>query len=177
VLSDRLIVRAQVDETDIGKVKQDQDAIVSLDAYPDTKIKAKVDHIYYESKTVNNVTIYEVDLLLESVPDFFRSGMNATINFIENSKDNILLLSLEAVTKEGGKSFVFIKNPDSGDLEEKEVILGLSDDKNAEIISGLSENDTVVIKSKKYTLPKNSLKTNPFMPVRPQRASSQKPQK
>src|SRR3989338_8897264 len=63
VLSDQLIVRAQVDETDIGKIKDGQRAVVSLDAYPDTKIPAQAEHIYYESKTINNVTIYEVDLL------------------------------------------------------------------------------------------------------------------
>ncbi|MBI5050215.1 MAG: efflux RND transporter periplasmic adaptor subunit, partial [Nitrospirae bacterium] len=73
VLSDQLIVRAQVDETDIGKIKLDQEAIITLDAYPDTKIKAKVDHIYYESQTVNNVIIYKVDLVPENAPEFFRS--------------------------------------------------------------------------------------------------------
>jgi len=57
VLSDHLIVRAQVDETDIGKIKLEQAAIITLDAYPDRKINATVEHIYYESQTVNNVTI------------------------------------------------------------------------------------------------------------------------
>ncbi|MFA4993628.1 MAG: HlyD family efflux transporter periplasmic adaptor subunit, partial [Candidatus Omnitrophota bacterium] len=101
VLSDHLIVRAQVDETDIGKIKEGQNAVIYLDAYPDTKIKATVEHIYYESETVNNVTIYKADLLPENVPEFFRSGMNATIDFIEHSKENALLLPLEAVHKEG----------------------------------------------------------------------------
>ena len=86
VLSDHLIVRAQVDETDIGKITPDMKAIITLDAYPDTKIKASVEHIYYESKTVNNVTIYEVDLIPEEVPAFFRSGMNATVDFIEQEQ-------------------------------------------------------------------------------------------
>ena len=72
VLSDRLIVRAQVDETDIGKIKLNQGAFITLDAYLDTKIGAVVDHIYYESETVNNVTIYKVDLIPENTPEFFR---------------------------------------------------------------------------------------------------------
>ncbi|MFH0753461.1 MAG: efflux RND transporter periplasmic adaptor subunit, partial [Candidatus Omnitrophota bacterium] len=53
VLSDRLIVQAQVDETDIGKVKRGQMAEITLDAYPQLMVKAKVDHIYYESKVVS----------------------------------------------------------------------------------------------------------------------------
>ena len=55
VLSDHLIVRAQVDETDIGKIKPDMKANITLDAYPDTKIKATVEHIYYESQLIFNL--------------------------------------------------------------------------------------------------------------------------
>src|SRR3972149_796791 len=44
VMSDRLIVRAQVDETDIGKVKLRQPARVTLDAYSDQPIDGVVDH-------------------------------------------------------------------------------------------------------------------------------------
>ncbi len=68
VLSDRLIVQAQVDETDIGKVKEGQAALISLDAYPDIEVKGVVSHIYHESKVVTNVTIYQVDILPEEVP-------------------------------------------------------------------------------------------------------------
>ncbi len=168
VLSDHLIVRAQVDETDIGKIKLNQNALISLDAYPDTKIKARVEHIYYESKTVNNVTIYEVDLIpqgsLQEVPSFFRSGMNATVDFIVNSRESALLIPLEAVHKDKDESFVFIKNNGDKEPGKRIVKLGISDDKNTEVISGLDVKDRIIMKSKKYVLPKNSTGSNPFMP-------------
>lgn len=163
VLSDKLIVRAQVDETDIGKVKLNQKAIITLDAYQNTKIKAVVEHIYYESQTVNNVTIYQVDLIPEAVPDFFRSGMNATVEFIVKSKDNVLLLPLEAVYKEKDESFVYVA-ADSGEQVKKVVTTGTSDDKNIEIISGVSQNDKVIVKSKKFVIPNATTTTSPFMP-------------
>lgn len=166
VLSDQLIVRAQVDETDIGKIKPDQKATVSLDAYPDIKIKATVEHIYYESKTVNNVTIYEVDLIPQEVLAFFRSGMNVTINFIEHSRENALLVPLEAVHKEGEESFVILKKSAGQEEIKQTVKVGIADDKNVEILSGVSINDRVVTKEKKYILPKSSTGTNPFMPSR-----------
>ncbi|MDD4953913.1 MAG: efflux RND transporter periplasmic adaptor subunit [Candidatus Omnitrophica bacterium] len=167
VLSDKLIVRAQVDETDIGKVKLGEDAQVTLDAYPDTKIKAKVDHIYYESQTVNNVTIYNVDLAAESIPEFFRSGMNATVNFIENSRENTLVLPSQAIINTKDGAYVLVKQADGQAPAERAVKTGLSDDKNTEIISGVGQNDTVIIKGKKYTLPTSSENgTNPFMPAR-----------
>ncbi|MCG2713474.1 MAG: efflux RND transporter periplasmic adaptor subunit, partial [Candidatus Omnitrophica bacterium] len=121
VLSDELIARAQVDETDIGKIKLGQKAVIMLDAYPDTKINAVVEHIYYESKTVNNVTIYEVDLIPETIPVFFRSGMNTTIDFIENSKEDILLIPVEAVYKDKEESFVLIKKEGQSELTQQPV--------------------------------------------------------
>ncbi len=165
VLSDHLIIRAQVDETDIGRVKMDQNAVVTLDAYPDTKIKAVVDHIYYESTTVNNVTIYSVDLQPKEIPAFFRSGMNANVDFIVQSKDNLLLLPIAAINKNGDHNFVFLVGTDSNKPIQQEVQTGFSDDKNIEIVSGLKEDDNVVIKLKNFSINKPKGGSNPFMPA------------
>ena len=82
VMADRLIVKADVDETDLGRIKLGQEVQIILDAYPDKKIIGRVEHIAYESKVVNNVVIYEIDVQPLKVPDFFRSGMSATVNFM-----------------------------------------------------------------------------------------------
>ncbi|MBI2441735.1 MAG: efflux RND transporter periplasmic adaptor subunit, partial [Lentisphaerae bacterium] len=60
VMSDRLIIEAQVDETDIGRIALLQAAEITLDAYPQNVISGHVDHIAYEAKLVNNVTTYMV---------------------------------------------------------------------------------------------------------------------
>ncbi|MCX5712242.1 MAG: efflux RND transporter periplasmic adaptor subunit [Candidatus Omnitrophica bacterium] len=164
VLSDQLIVRAQVDETDIGKIRLGQEAIIVLDAYPDKKIKAGVEHIYYESQTVNNVTIYNVDLLPKEVPQFFRSGMNATVDFIEKSKDDALLVPVEAVHKDKKEAFVLLKSDQGKEPVKQMIQLGMTDDKNYEVISGLTINDRIVINVKKFSLPGGSLGSNPFSP-------------
>lgn len=164
VLSDHLIARAQVDETDIGKVMLGQKAVIIIDAYPDDKINSVVEHIYYESKTINNVTIYEVDLVPEMVPAFFRSGMNATIDFIEKSKDNALLLPLEAVYKDKDGDFVLLKKESLAQEVRQPVELGISDDKNVEILSGINSKDVVVVKNKKFVLPASDVGNSPFTP-------------
>ncbi|HNX80738.1 MAG TPA: efflux RND transporter periplasmic adaptor subunit [Candidatus Omnitrophota bacterium] len=167
VLSDQLIIRAQVDETDIGKVKLNQKAIVSLDAYPDNKIQATVQHIYYESETVNNVTVYKVDLVLDEAPAFFRSGMNATIEFIEKSCEHALLLPVDAVhvSKDKKDAYVLKKQPGDAQPVRQTVELGITDDKNYEIVSGLNKDDTVIVSEETYVLPDaGSTAKNPFMP-------------
>jgi membrane fusion protein, macrolide-specific efflux system len=166
VLSDHLIARAQVDETDIGKIKNGQDATIVLDAYPQNKIQGTVEHIYYESKTVNNVTIYNVDVIPQEVPLFFRSGMNATVDFVEKSKADALILAQEAIQTEKGTPWVWIKQSGGKEPVKRTVQLGISDDKNTEITAGLNETDKVIVKSKKYELPKSDTGTNPFMPNR-----------
>lgn len=168
VLSDKLIVRAQVDETDIGKIKLGQKAIVSLDAYPDVKIDARAEHIYYESETVNNVTIYKVDLAIDSAPSFFRSGMNASVDFNITDKENVLLVPIEAIQKENNEDFVLVKEANGAEPVKRIVSLGMTDDKNYEVLSGLGPNDTVIFKTKEYIAPAEvKAGTNPFMPKMP----------
>lgn len=169
VLSDQLIVRAQVDETDIGKIHLDQEAAIALDAYPDTKIKAKVDHIYYESQTVNNVIVYKVDLVPENVPDFFRSGMSASVDFIVESKENTLILPVEAVQQDKGEDYVWLKQEDSIKPAKRVVKLGITEGDNYEILSGITVADTVLIAANEVILSSDSISTgsNPFMPKFP----------
>ncbi len=168
VLSDRLIVQAQVDETDIGKVKLGQEAEITLDAYPQLVVKAKVDHIYYESKVVSNVTIYQVDILPEKVPEEFRSGMSANVKIIQESKDNALLVPSEVVRSKNGKSFVFLSEGRGQRQTRQEIKTGVSDGTNTEVLSGLTADDTIaeqVVKLDKSKSAKTG--TNPFMPSRP----------
>jgi len=165
VLSDRLIISAQFDETDVGKVRVNQKAIITLDAYPEVVINGIVNHIAYESELVNNVTIYDVDILPEKIPDFLRSGMSANVEVIENEKHNILIIPQKALVQQGNTFYVNIKDKKNDKVIKKEVITGINDGTNVEIISGLNENDLVVLKQAIISKKKNS-GSNPFMPSR-----------
>lgn len=163
VLADRLIVKAQVDETDIGRVKPGQPAEITLDAYPYQKVKASVDHIAYESQIVNNVTIYEVDILPDKVPGTFRSGMSANVNITVAEKEDVLLLPAEAVKENHERKYVLVKVEGQGKPVSRNIEVGISDGKKVEIISGLNEDDIVVITRRSHRHEQPS-KTNPFLP-------------
>jgi macrolide-specific efflux system membrane fusion protein len=166
VLSDRLIVKADVDETDIGRVREGQEVVISLDAYPDVREKGRVDHIYYESQLVNNVTIYKVDILPVKVPRVFRSGMSANIDIVEKMKKDALLVPSEAIILENQKNYLLVKKRNGGAAEKREVQTGLVDEQNAEILSGIKDDDTVIVVTKK-SLQLDAKKTgNPFLPAR-----------
>ena len=126
---------------------------------------ATVDHIAYESKIVSNVTIYEVDLLPQQVPPIFRSGMSATIDIIEESKENILLIPLEAVKRDAEGSFVLVSRGSRTKPVHQRVELGIADEKNIEVLAGLTKDDTIISETQTYqpTTDKGS-GSNPFMP-------------
>lgn len=164
VLSDRLIIEADFDETDIGEIKIGQKAVISLDAYENVTIKATVDHIAYESELINNVNIYSVDIVPENVPDVFRSGMSANVEVITTEKQEVLTLPIEAVNERGGQNYVLIEDAISKEAIEVSILVGIQDEENYEIISGLSQKNTVIAPtSKSFTLKKSNAGANPFM--------------
>ncbi|MEI7696181.1 MAG: HlyD family efflux transporter periplasmic adaptor subunit [Chlorobium sp.] len=167
VLSDHLIVKAFVDETDIGRVKIGQKAVIGLDAYPDIRVNGVVDHIYYESHLQNNVNIYNVDVLPERIPDVFRSGMSANIEILVLEKQGALLLPLGAVQSRNGKTVVLQKKGDNEKgVRYKAVTTGLQDGRNIEILDGLSESAIVLLPDTLYVLPGKKGGSNPFAPQR-----------
>ncbi len=168
VLSDKLIVKADVDETDIGSVKVGQNAVVQLDAYGDISVNSIVDHIAYESELINNVNIYYVDILPEEVPEVFRAGMSANVDIIVDEKENVLLVPIEAVTTKENMSFVQIKDG-TGEISNIPVSLGIQDDEHVEITAGLTKDDIIVTKEQFITVRNKQSGGNPFMPKRPGR--------
>lgn len=174
VMADKLIVKAQIDETDIGRIHLGQKVEIILDAYPKEKIKGSVEHIAYESKIVSNVTVYEVDIIPQTVPSFFRAGMSATVSFSQAQRENVLIVPLKAVKKRGKNSYVF-KIKKEGELPDPiQVEAGLENSENVEIIAGLSEGDKVAIPTEemlKRLSPRRGgpLQVSPFGPQRQSR--------
>jgi len=170
VLSDRLIVKAEVDETDIGQVRLGQQATVTLDAYPKQKIPATVDHIAYESTVVSNVTIYEVDILPNRIPENFRSGMSAEVSILVAEARDVLTVPSEAV-KQGrrGGSYVLLPGGPDGQDRRQRVETGMEAEGRTEIVSGLQEGDEVLNSSAagNYNPQQRSEQGgSPFMPSR-----------
>lgn len=171
VISDRLIVEAQVDETDLARIKVGQNAEIILDAYPDKPIEAKVGSIAYESTKVNNVTTYVVKTIPKEAPDFMRSGMTANVRFEIESRKDTLVVPSEAIRVEGGETFVFKEGKTPDNPRKEPVFTGLNDGKQTEIISGVEEGEVILIpQSIAKGNEGETRKTNPFgPPSRPRR--------
>ena len=165
VLSNRLMINAQFDETDIGKVKDGQKALITLDAYPDVKLEGIVDHIAYESEIVSNVTIYAVDILPKEIPEILRSGMSVSVEVVEKMIKDVITISSDAVNYDKGDTFVLVQN-ESGKSLRRDVVVGLNNGESIEIVSGLSLDDKVITGGDTLLPKKKNMGNNPFMPSR-----------
>lgn len=177
VLSDRLIVEALVDETDLALIALGQKTAIQLDAYPKETFWGKVDHVMYESKLVNNVNVYAVDILPEQVPPAFRSGMTANVTFIVKEKKGVLLVPSEAVVewpkripKPKDAEFAVYEKTFGGKLVPLPVRIGDSDGRMTEIVQGLGEGKEIRIVQKKQ----KEMSASPFaMGGAPKKPNSQ----
>lgn len=165
VLADRLIVNAQVDETDIRLIAQGVGVTVVLDAYPEARVTGAVHHIAYEAITVNNVTIYEVDIEMREFPPFMRSGMTATVRFSVAVAENALTLPRSALTEEShGTSVLVAADDPEGVPERRFVQTGLTEAGRVQITAGLDGTETVL--QERFKIPQKRRGGSPFMPSR-----------
>lgn len=164
VMSDRLTVKANVDETDISQIKVGQKARIMLDAYQDKVFPAHISQIAHDASTVNNVTSYLVDVLPEEIPDFLRSGMTANVTFEIDSKTDVLLVPAEALKTEKGESSVKV-GAENEEPAERKVKTGTTDGKNIEVVSGLTEGEIVLVPRFKGGDGKKDRGGSPFNPM------------
>jgi macrolide-specific efflux system membrane fusion protein len=166
-ISDRLVVLASLDESDIGRVKLGQRVSIVLDSYPETRVRGTVYKILDEGTTKNNVVTYTVKLRLERVPRFFRSQMSANIKINISERKNILLLPAKAVSTGPNGETVVIKELKDGVPVYARVGTGQNEGDQVEITSGLEAGEKVFYPAKTYTPQVDSSGKNPLMPSRP----------
>jgi len=149
IMSDHLIARADMDETDLARIYNDQPAEVSLDSYPDNILNGRVFKIAYNGTVTNNVTTYPVDVAMEQTPEFVKSGMTANVSFILTGRTNVLLLPADAVAPD---DTVELPPTHPGDKAgHHQIKTGMSDGQWVEVAAGLEEGQLVLRES--YALP------------------------
>ncbi|MGN0154087.1 MAG: HlyD family efflux transporter periplasmic adaptor subunit [Lachnospiraceae bacterium] len=141
---DKMVVTMNVDELDILSMKEGLSAEITLDAVTGTTFTGEITSVSRSASSGDGVAQYPVEITFDKTEDML-SGMNASIEVIMEQAENVLVVPLTAVVDEGNASYVYTGfDQSSGELTGKvQVTLGLSDENNVEIQSGLSEGDTV----------------------------------
>lgn len=142
----KLQVDAFVDETDIGKIRVGQKATFTVDSYPDRDFNATVQAIYPKAVIMDNVVYYDVVLHIdEPLTGQLRPEMTTNVIISLDARKGVLAAPLRAVSREQGKSVVYVLR--DGQAVRQTVKVGWKDPDWIEIVSGLKENDKVLIRS------------------------------
>ncbi len=149
--SGTLAMTVAVDELDINSVAVGQKATVSVDAVTGKTYNATVKSISQVGTSSNGVTTYDVSLTLTDADDTLRIGMNATATIVIEEATDVLMVPLAALQSQGGEQYVYVYTGSlPGDASQDPgtkttVTTGLSNDAYAEVKSGLTADDKVVI--------------------------------
>jgi RND family efflux transporter MFP subunit len=141
-----LVFKAAVDEADIALVQTGQQAEIFLDSYPDSSLPTAVKFVALTSAQSSSGTVFRVDFPLngDSMLGKYRLGMNGDVRIALDSRTNVLTVPLDATRERDDKTYVDVRTGEKT-YEEREVTLGLETDDTAEVLSGLSQSDEVLL--------------------------------
>lgn len=142
---DTLEVTVNVDEYDIGAVTVGKEGSVYLNAL-DRTVSGVVTEIARDATAEGGVSYYEVKLQLDAGENV-RSGMSVEVNLLNQQALGAVSIRLDALSyDEYNHPYVYCKGED-GSYTALPLQTGVSDGKNIQILSGLSEGDTVYYQS------------------------------
>lgn len=140
-------IKSDIAETDIAKVAPGQKVDITLDAFGDKEhFAGNLIKIDPAQEQIQGVIYYKTTIGLEGADSRIKAGMTANLDIQTASHQNVLILPLRAVIDNGtSKTVKFLEGKT---IKEKTVQTGLkSSDGNVEIISGVSENEQIIIQS------------------------------
>jgi macrolide-specific efflux system membrane fusion protein len=137
-----LEVVASFAEADAIKIAVHQTATISLASLSNTEVKGVVTAVAPVSTVANNVVTYPVTIALIDPPASLKDGMTAQVSVIVQTASNVLELPSAAITTTG--SFSTVKVLTKGVQKVTPVTLGLVGSSYTQIISGVTEGETVV---------------------------------
>lgn len=140
----RLQVDTFVDEVDIGKVQVGQQALFTVDTFPDREFKGRVTAIYPKAVIQENVVNYDVVVTITSeYENLLRPEMTTNVTlFLETEKDALVLPS-RALQRERGRTVVYVQTPDGP--RARDVKTGRREGQWVQVLDGLSEGQTVFL--------------------------------
>lgn len=149
LLSPHYEIEVDIPETDVPKISLNDTAEITLDAFgEENKFTGQVTAIEPGATTIQDVVYYKVTIALVDTEKPIKPGMTANISINTDARESALFVPQRTVrTKEDGSKFV--KVLENGAEKEVAVTIGLrANDSKLEILSGLTENQTVIISVK-----------------------------
>jgi len=141
VISNDVEIVLGVEESQIGQVKEEQKAEISVAAFPGVVFPAKVATIAPAADPKSRT--FQVKIRPDANDGRLRPGMFAQVNIVTQEKPKAVLIPKEAVVTRSGQTYVFVLSGDT--VQMRQVKLGLSKNGSVEVVSGVNAGDEVVV--------------------------------
>ena len=148
---EKLVLKATIQESELSHFKVGQKGTAAPIAAPDKKLPVRLEDLGYVPLPGGG---YEARLSVKRDKSVrLVPGMTCKVSLTEGTGEETLLVPKEAVQSEGDEKFVMLAK--KGTEGEKQIVkTGKSDDKNIQILEGLSEGDKILVKAAEKTPPK-----------------------
>ncbi len=150
-------VVADVDEADIGDVKEGERVTFTVDAYPDDTFEGEVKQVRQEATTTNNVVTYEVVISAPNADLKLKPGLTANVTIYTAERKGVLSVPSKALRftpqKEtvGKMKIVDVANAknkvwtiEGNSIVAHKVNIGMTDGTNTQIVGGISKGTKVI---------------------------------
>jgi len=104
-----MIIKAGVNEVDIGKVRLEQPVKVSLDAYPKVRFAGIIKRIAPAARLEEKVKVFDVEIAIDRQGAELRTGMTANVDVMGERKDKVLTVPVEALFRKDDAELVYVK--------------------------------------------------------------------
>lgn len=141
----RIFADVQVDEADIGSVVVGQTVEMSVSAYGDSPVEARVTRVSPQATTTSNVTTVLVEVEVAKPDERFLPGLTVSCDFLVDQVEDALFVPRRAVTevKDGTGTLKLVG--EDGTATATEVQVGLQGDDTTQIVSGVDEGASVLL--------------------------------
>ncbi|MEK7615162.1 MAG: HlyD family efflux transporter periplasmic adaptor subunit [Patescibacteria group bacterium] len=156
IISAQQIADLSLNEVDVAKMKIGQPATLLFDALEDLTLTGHVADIDAIGTVTQGVVSYRVKIVLDVVDERVKSGMSVSANILTEAHQNVLIVSTSAVKLQGSTSYVeVLDHPNTSESSvtssssprQIPVTIGLSNDTQTEILSGIGEGDQVITRT------------------------------
>jgi len=158
IITDKEVATLSMNEVDVAKIKLGEKATVTFDAIPDLTMVGSVAEIDSVGEVSSGVVTYTVKIAFDTTNASVKPGMSVSASIITESKTDALIVPSSAIKTQGATKYVQMFStplaaPATGSRgtpskiapNKVTVEVGISDDTNTEITSGLKEGDQIVL--------------------------------
>jgi RND family efflux transporter MFP subunit len=138
-----------VDEIDVGKVSKGQKATVFVDAFPGKIFDGQVQFISPFGTLQTGTGTYKVEIVLDpEAAQYLTGGLTATAEILVDKRTDVLLVPNDALHVQDNEYWVYVIKEDMvGQIEQRQVQVGLQSLTQTEILSGLNEGEKVLLET------------------------------